>query len=193
MHHQPARLGKETVEEERQEALDVRAPAAPALRQPLGIRASLTTEPPGRIRHATRVWPSLTLLGAAQYLVDEPNADEYAGLATTVAKIRSQVSKFESYQSGATVLSGAMGPQPLSLSPVAVAVSTVRSQDPHALSFINLLPSNVSGYGMDNATGWAKEWGAKDYRSYVQELVDTVRPDIICFGARTQRGASRLS
>ena len=100
MHHQPTRLGKETVEEERQEALDVRAPAAPALRsgrvrQPLGIRASLTTEPPGRIRHATRVWPSLTLLGAAQYLVDEPNADEYAGLATTVAKIRSQVSKFE--------------------------------------------------------------------------------------------------
>ena len=49
----------------------------------------------------------------------------------------------------------------LSLSPVAVAASTVRSQDPHALSFINLLPSNVSGYGMDNATGWAKEWGAK--------------------------------
>ena len=77
--------------------------------------------------------------------MDEPNADEYAGLATTVAK--------------------------------------VRSQDPHALSFINLLPSNVSGYGMNNATGWAKEWGAKDYRSYVQELVDTVRPDIICFGA----------
>ena len=81
----------------------------------------------------------------------------------------------------------------LSLSPVAVAVSTVRSQDPHALSFINLLPSNVSGYGMTNATGWAKEWGAKDYRSYVQELVDTVRPDIICFGARTQRGTPRLS
>ena len=85
------------------------------------------------------------MVGVAQYLVDEPNADEYAGLATTVAK--------------------------------------VRSQDPHALSFINLLPSNVSGYGMNNATGWAKEWGAEDYRSYVQELVDTVRPDIICFGA----------
>ena len=40
-------------------------------------------------------WPSSTLVGVAQYLVDEPNADEYAGLATTVAKIRSQVSKFE--------------------------------------------------------------------------------------------------
>ena len=53
----------------------------------------------------------MTLVGVAQYLVDEPNADEYAGLATTVAK--------------------------------------VRSQDPHALSFINLLPSNVSGYGMN--------------------------------------------
>ena len=46
---------------------------------------------------------------------------------------------------------------------------------------------------MDNATGWAKEWGAKDYRSYVQELVDTVRPDIICFGARTQRWTLRPS
>ena len=81
----------------------------------------------------------------SQYLVDEPHADEYDGLATTVA--------------------------------------TIRSQDPHALSFINLLPSNVSGFGMNNATGWAREWGAKNYRSYVKQLVDTVRPDILCFGA----------
>jgi len=33
-----------------------------------------------------------------------------------------------------------------------------------SMSFINLLPSNVSGEGHgDNASGWAHEWGAANW------------------------------
>ena len=92
--------------------------------------------------------------GCPQYLVDEPHANEYHSLAH--------------------------------------AVATIRAQDPRALSFINLLSSNVSGVGGYNQTRWARQWSGRiqapasalagyDYRSYVQQFVDVVRPDIICF------------
>ena len=58
----------------------------------------------------------------------------------------------------------------------------IRAKTPPALSFINLLPSNVSGEGAGfNASGFAKEWGAPNYSAYVQQLVDIVKPDILCF------------
>ena len=89
-----------------------------------------------------------------QYLVDEPHATEYTSLARTAAKIR--------------------------------------AQDSRALSFINLDGSNVSGVGAFNQTGWAREWSGRidasasdlagyTYQTYVQEFVDVVRPDVICY------------
>ena len=89
-----------------------------------------------------------------QYLVDEPHATEYTSLARAVAKIR--------------------------------------AQDKRALSFINLDGSNVSGVGAYNQTGWAREWSGRidasasdlagyTYQTYVQEFVDVVRPDVICY------------
>jgi hypothetical protein len=55
---------------------------------------------------------------------------------------------------------------------LAATVAQVRARDPAALSFVNLYPSNVSH---------AVEWGAPNYTSYVQQFVDTVRPDVLCF------------
>ena len=50
------------------------------------------------------------------------------------------------------------------------------------MSFINLFGSNVSGEGAgDNPAGWAHEWGAANWSAYAQELVDVVRPDVLCF------------
>ena len=65
---------------------------------------------------------------------------------------------------------------------LASEVASVRKDAPGSMSFINLLPANVSGEGHgDNATGWAHEWGADNYSAYVQSLVDVVAPDVVCF------------
>ena len=61
-------------------------------------------------------------------------------------------------------------------------VAAVRKEAPGSMSFINLLPSNVSGEGHgDNPAGWAHEWGASNYTAYAQQLVDVVKPDVVCF------------
>jgi hypothetical protein len=65
---------------------------------------------------------------------------------------------------------------------LAKEVAAVRQEAPGSMSFINLLPSNVSGEGHgDNASGWAHEWGAANYTDYAQQLVDIVKPDVVCF------------
>ena len=69
-----------------------------------------------------------------------------------------------------------------SFSSLAAEVAAVRKAAPGALSFINLLPSNVSGVGRGtNAARWAREWGAPNYTAYVRGLVDVVDPDVVCF------------
>ena len=61
-------------------------------------------------------------------------------------------------------------------------VAAVRAEAPGSMSFINLLPCNVSGEGHgDNPSGWAHEWGAANYSDYAQQLVDVVKPDVVCF------------
>ena len=73
-------------------------------------------------------------------------------------------------------------PNALTFPSLANEVASVRKAAPGSMSFINLLPANVSGerYGY-NATGWAHEWGAANYSDYVQALVDVVEPDVVCF------------
>ena len=65
---------------------------------------------------------------------------------------------------------------------IAKDVAAVRQEAPGSMSFINLLPSNVSGEGHgDNVSGWAREWGAANYSEYAQKFVDVVKPDVVCF------------
>lgn len=62
---------------------------------------------------------------------------------------------------------------------LAQQVASVREDAPGSMSFINLLPANISGEGHgNNATGWAYEWGAANYSAYVQALVDVAEPDV---------------
>lgn len=73
-------------------------------------------------------------------------------------------------------------PSGRTFSSLAAEVAAVRKAAPGALSFINLLPSNVSGRGKGtNAARWAREWGAPNYTAYVRALVDVVDPDVVCF------------
>jgi hypothetical protein len=51
-------------------------------------------------------------------------------------------------------------------------VAAVRVSAPRSMSFINLLPSNVTR---------RREWGADNYSEYAQQLVDIVKPDVVCF------------
>lgn len=51
-------------------------------------------------------------------------------------------------------------------------MSNIRARSPGSLSFINLLPSNVSH---------ARYWGEPNYTAYVQKFVDIVNPDIVAF------------
>ena len=73
-------------------------------------------------------------------------------------------------------------PKATSFPSLAKQVAEVRKEAPGSMSFINLLPSNVSGEGHgNNATGWAREWGAPNYTAYAQALVDVVDPDVLVF------------
>ena len=126
--------------------------AATALQQQLcakyGLKCLLRLDNFKAAKNGTRTLPAASPSQWGFYLADEPNAHAFPSLAQDVASVRAAAP-------GEQPLLGVVVSLPL-LTPSLAVVLRIGS-----MSFINLLPSNVSGEGHgDNASGWAHEWGA---------------------------------